>query len=334
LLREARDRSARTAGGNANVNRRSHLKVYQRSKTSTPWTTSKIALAIVISELCVATFATASPIVITQTVNSATLAGALPGTGGLTVDSIAINNGAGSQFGTYSGFSLIANGLVLSTGQVAQVVPGFNNGVQGSATTPSTDTGTGGTTEFNAYGPSHIANFVSSNDVAALTVNFTLATASQVGFDFIFGSVEFPQFTSDFTDAFLAFLDGTAAGNQIAFDASHNAVQVGATFAGALNTANTDTAFSSPHGLLALTTFTTVQLAAGSHSLKFEVGDVNDHILDSAVFLANLRAAAGEGGTNPTTPTTPAAVPEPATCGLFGLGLAAFAVRRRLMRRS
>jgi hypothetical protein len=65
--------------------------------------------------------------------------------------------------------------------------------------------------------------------VAALQVNFTLSSPNQVGFDFIFGSVEFPEFTSDFTDAFVAFLDGATPANQIIFDASNNAVQVGAT---------------------------------------------------------------------------------------------------------
>jgi PEP-CTERM motif len=270
--------------------------------------------------------ATAGPVTVTQTTTGATLATALGGGGGMTIGSVTIANGAASQFGTYTNFTslpvTIGNGVVLSTGQVVQVTPAFNNGLQGGATTPSTNTGAAGTAEFNAYGPGHITNFANSNDVAAMLVNFTLSSASQVGFDFIFGSVESPQFTSSFTDAFVAFLDGTGTPNQIVFDPFNNAVQVGATFASALTTADTNTAFANPHGLVKLTTFTVGQLSAGSHSILFEVGDVNDHILDSAVFISNLHAGAGTGGTGP------AGAPEPATLALVGLSLAALAGRR------
>jgi hypothetical protein len=239
----------------------------------------------------------------------------------MTINSVTITNGAASQFGTYANFTsppvTLGDGVVLSTGQVVQVSAAFHS----AGDTPSTDTGVSGTAEFNAYGPGHITNFSSSNDVAAMLVNFTLSSPSQVGFNFVFGSVEYPTFTNNFTDAFLAFLDGTAPANQIVFDASNHAVQVGSTFAGALTTADTNTAFSSPHGLVKLQTFTISSLAAGSHSILFEVGDVNDHIIDSAVFISGLQADAGQGGTNPT-------VPEPATLALVGLSLAGLACGR------
>jgi hypothetical protein len=263
-------------------------------------------------------------ITITPTTNGTALGNALGGAG-VTITSVSVANGAASQFGTYTGFSsppvTIGDGIVLSTGQVAQVLPSFNNGLQGASTTPSTSTAAGGTAEFDAYGSGHIANFSNSNDVASLLVNFTLSAPSQVGFNFVFGSVEFPQFTSSFTDAFLVFLDGTATANQIVFDSANNAVQVGTTFAGGLTTADTNTAFANPHGLLRLQTFTVNQLSAGSHTLRFEIGDVNDSILDSAVFISDLRAGSGQGGTNPT-------VPEPATLALAGIALTGIAMRR------
>jgi PEP-CTERM motif len=205
------------------------------------------------------------------------------------------------------------------------VLPAFNNGLQGVFTTPSTNTGRPGTTEFNSYGPGHITNFLESNDVAALQVNFTLSSPNQVGFDFIFGSVEFPEFTGNFTDAFVAFLDGTSPANQIIFDASNNAVQVGATFAGALTTADTNTAFGNPHGLVKLTTFTNM-LSAGAHSIIFEIGDVNDPIIDSAAFITNFHAGPGPTG---TTPPGPRAVPEPTSLTLFAIGVAILAAVRR-----
>jgi hypothetical protein len=271
----------------------------------------------------------ASAMVVTQTTDGTLLGNALGG-GGLTIDSVSIANGADAQFGTYTGFTsapvTITDGVVLSSGQVVQVTPAFNNGQQGSGTTPSTNTGENGTAEFDAYGPGHISNFTSSNDVAALSVAFTLSAPSQVGFDFIFGSVEFPQFTSNFTDAFVAFLDGTLPADQIIFDASNNAVQVGSSFASALTTADTNSAFADPHGLMKLQTFTNV-LAAGAHTITFEVGDVNDHILDSAAFISNFHA--GEG----TTGTGTGNVPEPASMGLVSLGVAGFlwASRRKLV---
>jgi hypothetical protein len=248
----------------------------------------KMSFAIV-AAACVGILASAtvaSALSITQTTNGTALGNALGGGGGLTIDSVAVTNGVAKQFGTYTGFTsglvTIGDGIVLSTGKVVQTTAAFNNGVLGTATTPSTDTGADGTVAFNAYGPGHIANFTESNDVAALNVNFTLGAASQVGFDFIFGSVEFPEYTSNYTDAFLAFLDGTDVGNQIVFDASGNAVQVGSTFASALTTADTNTAFAVTHGLLKLETYTQGMLSVGSHSISFQIGDVNDRRLDSA----------------------------------------------------
>jgi len=226
---------------------------------------------------------------------------------GLTITSASIANGVDGQFGIYSNFNLspitISNGVVLSSGDVSQV--GDPPDPVLDYPSPDNDMGGSGTPEFDAYGPGHIEGFdpdFGSFDVAALQVNFHLTTNTPIKFDFIFGSVEYPYWTGLYTDALLVFLDGTDATNQITFDASNNPVQVGASFGNLVETDDRNTTFADPHGLLGPLTTTTATLAAGDHTLVFEVGDVNDGSLDSAAFIANFRAGTGSQGTAPSQP--------------------------------
>ena len=232
---------------------------------------------------------------------------------GLTVDSVVIRNGVEGQFGTYGNFVeppvSIRHGVVLSSGDVAALgplaeaqLPGYDPAGPPFQVNSAMNPLGGGTPEFDAYGDrSHnIEHFDASYDVAALEVHFTLAEPGQVQFDLIFGSVEFPFWTGRYTDAFLVFLDGTDTGDQITFDASGDAVQVGSSFEGLETTGDVNTAFSAPHGLIHHLTTTSPVLSAGAHVLIFEVGDVNDQILDSAAFIANLRVGTGGEGTEPS----------------------------------
>ncbi|MBL9121326.1 MAG: choice-of-anchor L domain-containing protein [Phycisphaerae bacterium] len=259
------------------------------------------------------TFASASVITV-PTMNGRTLGSALlsPNAQGIEIDSITIHKGVSGQFGTYSNFDLapvtIANGIVLSSGKVNNLapIPGASLPGYNPASPPAqvnsqmTFVGNGGTPEFDEHGLDEIENFYASFDVAAIRVDFTLDEDSQVQFDFIFGSVEFPYWTNQFTDAFAVFLDELDPGAQICFDASGAPIQVGSSFAGLETTEDKNTAFSNPHGVIHHLTTTTEELPAGPHTLWFEVGDVNDHILDSAVFLANLRTGVGDPGTEPS----------------------------------
>lgn len=263
--------------------------------------------------------APARSLMVTPTMNPVDLAAALNASG-LTINSVSIVNGAEGQFGTYTEFEVspitIHDGIVLSSGLVSGT-PAPADPIL-DYPQPSNDMATSGTPEFDAYGPGHIENFGSSNDVAALLVSFTLDDPGQIQFDFIFGSVEYPFWTSNYTDAFLVFLDGTA--NQITFDANGLPVQVGVSFANLETTADQNTAFADPHGLVRSLTTTSGLLPAGDHTLLFEVGDVNDHILDSAAFIANLRTGEDDEGTEPT--------PEPGMLTLLAVGLAGMGFRR------
>lgn len=234
---------------------------------------------------------------------------------GLSIDSVSIHNGVAGQFGTFTNFETlpvtIRPGVVLSSGNVTNLspIPGATDPDYDPASPPeqvnnqmTPEPDSGGTPEFDAYGGTsgNIENFNASFDVAAMRVDFQLDEDSQVKFDFLFGSVEFPYWTGQFTDSFLVFLDGTTPAHQITLDAAGNAVQVGSSFAGLETTGDLNTAFSEPHALIHHLTTTTARLDAGDHFLIFEIGDVNDHILDSAVFIANLRAETGNEGTEPS----------------------------------
>lgn len=250
----------------------------------------------------------------TATVDEDMLTAALSPSGGLEIDAVTVLNGLSGQIGTYSNFVLppvtIHDGIVLSSGNVAQMgpIPGATLPEYDPCCPPAEISSQmypfvdGSTPEFNDYGftTGTIENFFGSYDVAALRVDFTLDEDSAVKFDFIFGSVEYPYYTSSFTDAFLVFLDGTEPENQITFDANGNPVQVGSSFAGLETTEDQNCAFSDPHGLIHHLTTTTEVLSKGEHFLIFEVADVNDHILDSAAFITQLRTGTGDPGTDPT----------------------------------
>ena len=230
---------------------------------------------------------------------------------GLKVTSVDVLHGAQLQFGTYTQFSLspvsMQDGIVLGSGDISSLGPLAEAQWPGydPASPPARVVNamySGATPEFLDYGlqTGAIANFSTAEDVAVLAITFELPVGSNVKFDYVFGSVEYPYWTSLFTDAFLVFLDGTAPEDQVCFDANGAAIQVGQSFASLVTTADRNTAFSNPHGLIRSLTTTTPLLGEGEHVLYIEVGDVNDMILDSAVFLTNLRAEPGVPGTKPT----------------------------------
>lgn len=278
-----------------------------------------------VGALSLAAAGTGHAMSVTQTTDGTTLLNALvPNQSQFSSLSASYTVGAAAQIGTFTGFTsppvVLGSGVVMSTGNAVDTV-----GPASSSDEPNSFEGGGSTLEIDAFAPGHVTNWSLSNDAAVLDVHFGLSTASAVAFDFVFGSVEFPNFVDDFTDAAYVFLDG----QQITFDQDGNAIQVGTSFSNLLTTADTNTAFADPHGLLGPLTTTSGNLAAGDHEILFEIADTNDGALDSAIFLKDFRTATSTGGGPTTGGGGNTSVPEPASLALLAASLLGLGVARR-----
>ena len=150
-------------------------------------------------------------------------------------------------------------------------------------------------------------------DVTILQINLNApASANCLTFDFKFLSEEFPFYVgSNFNDAFIAELDANTwttvgsnilAPNNFAFDADGDVVSVNSTGIGGMTPGQgAGTAYDgggsttvpppgggSAGGATVLLSAST-QITPGAHSLYLSIFDQGDNILDSAVFLDNLR---------------------------------------------
>lgn len=138
----------------------------------------------------------------------------------------------------------------------------------------------------------------SANDVTTLrlTVNVPM-TANCVALDYRFLSDEYPYYVgSPYNDAFIAEVDSDDWSNgdpytvnrphDFAADPAGEPVSVNGVGPTAMLTAEaTGTIFNAATGLI-----TTKQpITPGTHNLYFSIFDASDHILDSAVFMDNLR---------------------------------------------
>lgn len=222
---------------------------------------------------------------------------------GITVSNVKYNGAAGAS-GTFTGGLSsgigIDKGIILTTGS-ASLAAGPNN-----QTGATKDNGLGGDANLNALVP----NF-STFDATSLEFDF-VSDSSDVFFNFVFGSEEYPEFVgTSFNDVFGFFLDGVniaqIPGTQTAV--SINNVNANSNSQFFVN--NTTGAFNLQYdGFTKVLTAKGQGLKAGKHTIKLAIADAGDRVLDSAVFI--------QAGTFSSVPT--AAVPEPASL----LGLAAF----------
>ena len=244
--------------------------------------------------------------------------------------------GAADAAGTYHGLSFspllgINKGFMLTSGR-ADIAAGPNN-----------DDGAG---DANGGAEMDLPNYGHLYDVAKLAVTFDLDAATQLTFDFAFGSEEYWYYTnSPYNDKFLVFLDDNP--QSLALDSLGHDITINNQFLTIDNRPYDPAMFppengyglapkwgtGTPAGIAELqydgftpqlrTSFTA---SAGSHTLVFLVGDAGDQVLDSGVFISHLfgQGGGGDDGTDETTP-------EPAT--MLGLALGA-AYLLRIRRRS
>lgn len=134
-------------------------------------------------------------------------------------------------------------------------------------------------------------------DASVLKIDLSVpSTANCLSFDFKFLSEEYPEYVgSAFNDAFVAELDTSNwsttanvvnAPNNFAFDQNNNPITVNTVGLGGFNPANAaGTTYDGATPRLSAAK----QLTPGPHSLYLSIFDMGDTILDSAVFIDNLR---------------------------------------------
>ncbi|MEZ0083758.1 Ig-like domain-containing protein [Bradyrhizobium japonicum] len=192
--------------------------------------------------------------------------------------------------------------LLLSSGNATigstSTSPGFtgNNGMPGYAPLESVLTAAG----FSAL----------TNDAAVLTITFTVTdpTATTISLDALFGSEEFPEFINSFVDIAGVFVDGQ---DYAFFDTNNPSTPLsvlsqnvsGGYF---LNNSTAAAAGVSPTPLTTeydgvshkLTISGALDPTRTEHTLTIAVADTGDFVLDSGIFISNLKAGTGEVGIN------------------------------------
>ena len=126
---------------------------------------------------------------------------------------------------------------------------------------------------------------IESFDACVFEIEFTIESTKQLAFTYSFGSEEYIEYVcSSYNDVFGLFVDG----ENIALLPNGTPVTINNV------NQNTNTNFfkQNPNGSTGIeadgftnTLTATKTVEAGSHALKFAVGDVSDHVYDSWVFL-------------------------------------------------
>jgi hypothetical protein len=181
-------------------------------------------------------------------------------------------------------------------------------------------------------GPNSSGSCTGGGSSSTLTINFTpSADATTIGFKFIFGSEEFPEFVDTaFQDSFQFLVNGVnfaklTNGNLVTIDnlwQSDDYVPNHADFTrlGITHGTSTIDHRTQLDGFSTILQFVAPVNAGAPNTLVLTIMDVGDSAFDSAVMI--------QGGSFEENPD-PDPIPEPASVMLFGLGAMAAATRMR-----
>ena len=194
----------------------------------------------------------------------------------------------------------IASGLILATGNVMNAL-GPNN--SGSSSLGGGNLGQGDP-DLLALAQSTGTNVTSINDAAVLEFDFTV-TGDSLKFNFVFASDEYLEFVNSINDAFGFFLSGPGISGPFSNNAANIALIPGTTMPVTINSVNatsnssyyvdngngttapynSDPYYVQYDGLTVVMTAAAQVICGETYHIKLVVGDANDTVWDSAVFL-------------------------------------------------
>ena len=222
-----------------------------------------------------------------------------------------------------------ANGIILTSGSATDIA---GRGPKGIESLGGQQVGTNydswshnllplsGDVDLNTLVPGK-----STFDANVIQFTFTVTEPGSLHVKYVFASEEYINYVGrEFNDVFGFFLDGVNIAKLNNAIVSVNTINPSANSAFYRNNVPNTNGIPDlnlnikPDGLTTVLTTTAVDLAVGQHTMKLAIADVQDHILDSAVFI---EAASFSTAEQP--------IPEPSTIILVGIGLVAFGLKHR-----
>jgi hypothetical protein len=176
----------------------------------------------------------------------------------------------------------------------------------GNAAIPASNTETNFGLAMNTPGDPRLDALIADTGfktTEASTLTFTVNVAPGSGihsgrFNFVFGSEEYPEFVnSSYNDVVGAFVNGGASTN-VLHDSKGNLISINSSF---FDVDNTNDSLNVEYDGLTKALAAAFPLHEGTNTVSISIGDVSDRILDSGIFLTDLRFSTDTVGTGGVT---------------------------------